>query len=61
MHSKIQSYRILDKYKNRGKACGLPVVKKKSTSGFLAIENYDYTEAKRIYLYGSVTTLQILE
>lgn len=28
MHSKIQSYRILDKYKNRGKACGLPVVKK---------------------------------
>lgn len=29
MHSKIQSYRILDKYKNRGKACGLPVVKKK--------------------------------
>ena len=28
MHSKIQSYRILEKCKNREKACGLPVVKK---------------------------------
>ena len=60
MHSKIQSHRTLDKYKNRGKACGLPVIKK-LTSGFLAIENYYYSEAKRIYLHGSVTTLQKLE
>lgn len=35
--------------------------KKKLTSGFLAIENYYYSEAKRIYLHGSVTTLQKLE
>ena len=60
MHSKIQSYRILDKYKNRGKACGLPVVKKIDFR-FSRIENYYYSEAKRIYLHGSVTTLQILE